>query len=34
MELLMLVVALLAPPVIAFIATDRDRKNHWRGWST
>lgn len=34
MEGLMFVVALFAPAVIAFIATDRDRKHQWRGWSS
>lgn len=29
-----MLVAVTAPAVIAFIATDRDRKNQWRGWSS
>jgi len=34
MELLIMVVTLLIPPVIAFVATDRDRKDQWRGWTS
>ena len=34
MEMLLLVMFLVAPAVIAFVATDLDRKRQWLGWST